>query len=305
MMFHDACFLLQYMKSCSRKEKEEEEEGAAFMSPLQRFLLSNKACIDNDIMLLENQLPWLVIEALMPVAQVDVGAFIRNMKNSMGQKSLSSDNNFCFGPHILFFLVTRKIMWEVVPLGPPLGGVAAAISATELEEIGIKLEHSETASIGDMEVRRGIFSDELFLSPLNLDRTRASWLANMVAFQVCTALPGSGHDEATYICSYVAILAMLMRREEDVHKLRSEGFIHGELSDKQVLQFFNRLSQQVTPGRRYFEILIDIEHCKFNRWLQIMVRKFLSNNAKAIATVLSVIGVLVGILKALYSLKQH
>lgn len=195
MMFHDACFLLQYMKLCSLSE--EEKEYAIYLSPLERFFLSHKACIDNDIMLLENQLPWLVIEALMTATEVDVDAFIGNMGNSMGCKSSSSD---AFGyinmapsdrpPHILGLLLLHK---QGVLIRPPPGRleVSAAISAMELEGIGIKLERSETGKFSDMGVRRSLYSDEVFLSPLNLDRTRASWLANMVAFEVCTALPGS------------------------------------------------------------------------------------------------------------------
>ncbi|KAF7082488.1 hypothetical protein CFC21_086356 [Triticum aestivum] len=309
MMFHDACFLLQYMKLCSLSEEEKEYE--TYLSPLERFFLSNKACIDNDIMLLENQLPWLVIEALMTATEVDVDAFIGNMGNSMGVKS-SSSNAFGYinmapsdrPPHILGLLLLHK-QGQLINQLPGQLAVSATVSAVELEGIGIKLEHSETDKFTDMGVKRGAFSYKMFMSPLNLDRTRATWLTNMVAFEVCTALPGSKNTEDTYMCSYIAILAMLMHREEDVHKLRSEGFIHGELSDKQILQFFNQLAQQMTPGRRYFEILIDIEHCKFNRRLRIMVHKFVSNNAKAIAAVLSIIGVLVGIFKALYSLKQH
>jgi hypothetical protein len=32
---------------------------------IQQLLFSNRACIDNDIMLLENQLPWLVVQAII------------------------------------------------------------------------------------------------------------------------------------------------------------------------------------------------------------------------------------------------
>lgn len=57
IMFHDACFLLQYMHLASHLEDSRRP------SPLQRFFLSNLSCINNDIVLLENQLPWLVMEA--------------------------------------------------------------------------------------------------------------------------------------------------------------------------------------------------------------------------------------------------
>lgn len=62
MMFLDACFLLQYMEAYPsfRSNKEPTvDEG------LRRFLFTNRACINNDIMLLENQLPWLVLQTVI------------------------------------------------------------------------------------------------------------------------------------------------------------------------------------------------------------------------------------------------
>ncbi|KAF7082487.1 hypothetical protein CFC21_086355 [Triticum aestivum] len=294
MMFHDACFLLQYMQLFS------SEEDVIEQSPLHRFFLSNAACIDNDIMLLENQMPWSVIQALITDTKVVVDDFIAHVFFS------SSDyNNIApsdLPPHLLGLLRLLKHgrlgkTPDVLPYAPP-----SPIRAMELERIGIKLDHSETGAFTDIGFSKGFLFDKLFLPPLIMSRTRASWLANMVAFEVCT---GSENKGNAYICSYVAIFAMLMVREEDVHKLRSKGFIEGELSDKQILEFFKRLTQQMTPGHDYFKILFAIGDCKRRRWLRIMVWKFVSDNAKAIAVVLSIIGVLVGIFKALFSLKQH
>lgn len=208
-------------------------------------------------------------------------------------------------PHLLGLLRLCKQGVLIKPPGPLSYMTAAPISAMELEGSGIKLEFNRTNEFNNMGIRKGFLFDKLFLMPLKLDRTRASCLANMVAFEVCTASYSSQSTNDSAVCSYVAILAMLMHREEDVHKLRSEGFVHGELSDKQIIKFFNGLAQQISPGDRYFQILEDIQDCQRRRWLRIMVCKFVSDNAKAIAAVLSLIGVFVGIFKALFSIKQH
>jgi hypothetical protein len=50
---------------------------------------------------------------------------------------------------------------------------------------------------------------------------------------------------------------------------------------------------------------VDLEAYRQKRRAWIAVYSFLYNNAKTIATVLSIVGVLVGIFKALYSLKKH
>ncbi|XBI43743.1 hypothetical protein VPH35_108475 [Triticum aestivum] len=274
-MFHHACLLLQYMRLASHLE------DSRYPSPLQRFFLSNLSCINNDIMLPENQLPWLVIEALMTSTEVDVDELIVAMGDSMGSNKYLSASSFDYvnmapsdrPAHLLGLLRLHKQGMPVKPPDPLLFFVTSApISAKELEGIGIKLEHGKTDKFNDMEIKKGFLFDKLFLSPLNLDRIRASWLASMVAFEVCY---------------FVAVLVMLMVQEEDVHMLWSKGFIRGELSDKEILKFFNGFAQQMSPGLRYFKIL------------------FVSHNTKATTVLLSIIGVLLGIFKKIYSLKQH
>lgn len=62
MMLIDACFLLQYMDAYPFFESTKDFVGD---ESLRRFLFTNRACINNDIMLLENQLPWLVVRTII------------------------------------------------------------------------------------------------------------------------------------------------------------------------------------------------------------------------------------------------
>ncbi|KAJ1273916.1 hypothetical protein BS78_05G021900 [Paspalum vaginatum] len=87
MMLYDACFLLLYMVAytSSRGKKERYQVNPS----MRRFLFSNRDSINNDIMLLENQLPWPVIQALMALVREEhkrylltaVGQFIAGMGN--------------------------------------------------------------------------------------------------------------------------------------------------------------------------------------------------------------------------------
>jgi len=49
----------------------------------------------------------------------------------------------------------------------------------------------------------------------------------------------------------------------------------------------------------------EIEDYKLKRWMWIKVHAFVYNNYKMITAVLSIVGVLVGMFKALFSLKRH
>ncbi|XP_002442541.1 uncharacterized protein LOC8084409 [Sorghum bicolor] len=75
MMFQDACFLLQYIMHAN---------GVASQLPesLRRWFVANEDSIQRDIFLLENQVPWLVLDTLMsfmPAQHVDLGKFVSDV----------------------------------------------------------------------------------------------------------------------------------------------------------------------------------------------------------------------------------
>ena len=177
------------------------------------------------------------------------------------------------------------------------------ISAIELAEIGIKLMASKTTKLVDMGMEKRPLSGNIFLAPLLLDDIRSCWLVNMAALEVCLAA-GVRDDEKPVVCSYLALLAMLMDREEDVHKLRSKRLVQGELTNKETLDFFKTLIKYISGGSLYIHILEEIEDYKLKRWIWIKIYELVYKYKKAIVTVLSLIGVLAGIFKALLSVKH-
>lgn len=114
----------------------------------------------------------------------------------------------------------RGAVLESLPLGT---------SAIELAEIGVKLTLSKSAELKDIGLTGSLLRRKLFLPSLRLNENTACWLVNMAAFEACAAL---SDDECT-VGSYLALFAMLMHREEDVHKLRARHLILGEFTNKQ------------------------------------------------------------------------
>ena len=107
------------------------------------------------------------------------------------------------------------------------------------------------------------------------------------------------------VCSYLVVLAMLMDREDDVHKLRSKRLVQGELTNKETLDFFKSSIKRIIAGTLYIHVMEEIKDYKLKRSMWIKVHEFVYNNYKTITAVLTIVGVLVGIFKALFSLKQH
>ena len=183
--------------------------------------------------------------------------------------------------------------------------MSKTISVIELADIGIKLTASRTTKFMDMGFKKKLFGGEILLAPLLLDEIRSCWLLNLAAFELGMSAASGNKTENQAVCSYLVVLAMLMDREDDVHKLRSKRLVQGELTNKETLDFFKSLIKRIRGGPLYIHILEEIEDYKLKRWMWIKVHAFFYRNYKTIAAVLSITGVLVGIFKALFSLKQH
>ncbi|EEC82831.1 hypothetical protein OsI_27637 [Oryza sativa Indica Group] len=296
MMLVDGCFLLQFMM----EKRKPLFEGRA---------LSSEYSILKDMMLLENQVPWLVLDTLMEFLPMemeveqnvrcfvaDVGdMFLRNNKEH--EVSLTTS---CFSvlfevsPHKSSFLKDYK----------PANLLDLLRSAVELAQIGVNLTASTAEWFGDMSVKEGPVYGELSLSPMFLNDVSAGWLVNMAALEASggATTADQSSSSSSVMCSFLSVVAMLMDREEDVHQLRVKQVLYSTLSNAQTLDFFKRISQHLGFGHRYFYILQQINKFKQGRPVRSAVHKFLYKHIRAISIILSIASVLVGIFKALREL---
>ncbi|KAL5232138.1 hypothetical protein ABZP36_030914 [Zizania latifolia] len=303
MMFHDGCFLVQFMLSYTEEH----------VAPALESLFNIMSNISRDVFLLENQIPWLVLHALMEFRHVPVRMFIANVASTFYMDLNLQSESVIFTldgdgssitkfPHLLDLLrccMSGSLSDAKSPMSLP-----PTSSAIELGQIGIKLTASRTAELKDMGIKRGPLFGNLFLTPFVMGSTATCWLVNMVALERCS-IAMRWEANCTVIGSYIAVLAMLMNREEDVHELRAKGLVNGRLSDQETLQFFKTLIKHIYIGPRYFDILAEIESYRRERWLWIALHKFVYNNIKTIVTMFTVVGVLVGIFKTLLDIKQR
>ncbi|EEC82833.1 hypothetical protein OsI_27640 [Oryza sativa Indica Group] len=283
IMFHDGCFLLQYI-ICSTDD---------IAPSLESWFNSNDASMERDIFLLENQLPWVVLDALMTFRSVPVGEFISQESASFDAYTDLEKRSFVLDESY----TPSHLPW------PPSNS-----SAIELAEIGINLVANKKTWFNDMSISKGALFGKLFMAPLVMDDQNACWLINMMALEICSASTGmasTGMDGEDTVCSYVSLLAMLMSREEDVHELRVKRILHGDFSNQRTLVFFKNLVDLIPIPFQHSYLLDNLEAYRRKRWMWIPIHKFIYNNLKTIVTVFSIIGVLVGIFKTLMSIKQH
>uniref|UniRef100_A0ACD5VRB5 Uncharacterized protein n=1 Tax=Avena sativa TaxID=4498 RepID=A0ACD5VRB5_AVESA len=319
MMFYDACFLVQFML---RKTDQKDT-----IHPwLTSFFKCYKDDIYHDILLLENQLPRVVIEAFEEFKPLAVNlrnyarGFRSTLQNSRVSKDLEAANSYSAilykQPHLLgyvrFFIVgTNKSERRHGPDKQP-NVISFSVSAIELAEMGITLTPSETPELADMGFKEGHLSAELYMPHIALNYLHASFLVNMAAFEITSKPSGqkkeitsklmSDHGEDTAVCSYVQLLGMLMDREEDVRELRSKRLLQGGggLTDKETLDFFTSLQGvSVTMGTLYHRTIDDVEIYKQNSWKWVKANSFWYRHKKTMAAVISVVATLSGIFGAL------
>ncbi|KAJ1274315.1 hypothetical protein BS78_05G052900 [Paspalum vaginatum] len=312
MMFFDACFLVQYMAWFIHLSDEAE----AMDPTLRSFFCSNHSGVHHDVWLLENQLPWTVVQAVMKFKDVELEKFVGRWRDLLCDRKDVEERSFddfdgsyhYQPPHLLallrYYIVgTRRYPAADGDVGK-LKSLSISVGAIELAEIGIALkadDDAEAPELVNIRLTKGILFAELSLAPLSLNYSRANRLVNMAAFELCTT-PSfmDAQPEDSAVCSYLLLLSMLVNRVEDVHELRKQGVLQGGggLTDKQALAFFTSL-QSLPNGLCIADTMVQIESYRVHRKEWTKIYSFYYRNKNTILKVVSAIGALVGVLSTL------
>ncbi|RWR79874.1 putative UPF0481 protein [Cinnamomum micranthum f. kanehirae] len=290
MMFLDGCFILCFI------DLEVNNGNGMTITSL------NRAFIVMDMFLLENQIPYVVLEALMKVMReeqssnnkqkkIDIDYFIRLCllpRHASTHSSLSLVSP-CLGPlincltkkrdekrddkadgtntegilHLLDFLRIKLIG------GPPKLSVHGSQeyyfrSIMELKAAGIKIHRSPSSSrhLNEIKFKKGFVYGELLLPQMRIDDTTKTWLLNLIAFEMCPQGPSSSDGTIT---SYICFMDSLIDHADDVKELRSKEILLNRLgSDEEVAKLFNEVANNLVANPRFYvETMEAIQsHCK-------------------------------------------
>ncbi|XP_042479758.1 UPF0481 protein At3g47200-like [Macadamia integrifolia] len=276
MMFLDGCFVLHFI-DCIVNGRP----GDTMMKTDQiAFIL-------RDLFLLENQLPFLVLQALMSFRHSEndwqclIYKFVDLPLKLQSTTSIEKDDK---PAHLLDKLHKKLIGEERTPESSenkkkPIGHQQRKSSemkdddwhsfrsVIELKKAGIKCKKSNSGSLRDVKFEDHRVSGDLFLPQLFIDDSTKSILLNLVAYE---ASPDGPSDYV--VASYIVLLDALIDHSEDVKELRSKGILQNLLgSDQQVADLFNELAINLVPSpSEYLEVKRNIEkHCdkKFSIWM--------------------------------------
>ncbi|KAF8010443.1 hypothetical protein BT93_J1161 [Corymbia citriodora subsp. variegata] len=292
LMIRDGCFMLEIMRTSTiEKEKNDYAPNDPIFSNHRLAYIT--PYIRRDMLMLENQLPMLVLYKLVAIENnceehdVYINELILEFYSlDTGIKGMGR----CL--HVVDVFRKGLLMdpemenaWpeagegDISSLEMCIPGMEHVVdvnclpkktkkvqhkeiirSATELKEAGIQFEKSLTCSLKDISFDRGI----LKLPVITVDDTTESKFLNLMTFERLHI--GTGNE----VTSYVDFMDKIINNERDVALLHARGIIQNDFgSDKAVAKLFNSLCTEVTVESNLDAVQKKIsDHCKkpWNMW---------------------------------------
>ncbi|KAL5720023.1 hypothetical protein ACHQM5_012735 [Ranunculus cassubicifolius] len=288
VMFLDGCFLLHFIYSITN-DKQCELTSCCYTVA---FLL-------RDIFLLENQLPFVILQTLVRIRFAgDEGnkmiiEFVNQRISSPRHSSMENQRISSPGHSSMENLVGNKNQQPLHLLDllrTTLLGVSAppCLSANdtdwhsfrsvkELKAVGINFKRSVTHTLRAIEFKSYKIYGELSLPPITIDDSTMPRFLNLIAYEMC---PDASHDYA--VTSYICFLDALIDHADDVKELRSKGILLNFLgSDDQVADLFNHFTIELVPDPNiYYTVKSGIES-HYKNSVKVSAVEFLTTHFKS------------------------
>ncbi|KAL7169709.1 hypothetical protein ACSBR2_034694 [Camellia fascicularis] len=283
MMCIDGCFILEllYKYYCIEKESLKRSIDDPVFSSLMKLL-----AIRHDLLLLENQIPFFVLEKLFSLTVERIPDRPHNV--SLTHYVLSFfGNNFSFGNHTLRkkvntsdYHILHLLHQCYLPNHDPWKGKGDEDeiefpkrgkkkfrfpSASDLDLAGVKFEPGKGEDMFNVKFvkHQGLllwFHRARFEIPtLSIYDGTEPLLRNLIAFeQCCLAVP-------RHMTSYGFFMDTLINSAEDVKLLEKAEILHNYLgTSEEASDLFNNICKEVVVGRFYFEETCEVaaKHCQ-------------------------------------------
>ncbi|KAK9149692.1 hypothetical protein Scep_008449 [Stephania cephalantha] len=271
MMMLDGCFIVEYLLRWWKPELRDDQNGN--QHPLLRLAYLITMCLD-DITLLENQLPFFVLEALF------------NLINNISDSEKLWEVSF-LGLALLIYYgwdadVSNNISDEYKPIHllDVLYGCYITSecteelcamksdtipTATQLQEAGVKIMAApKVTPLLNVKFENGI----LEIPDLTVNSRLKLRFQNMVAFERC-------YYSGSYVLNYLRLLDHLINTPSDVLLLKDRGIIINLFGDdEEVAEMFNNIGSSVvsTVDSQYTDLYEKLNHYYANPWRHVETR---------------------------------
>ncbi|KAF9666263.1 hypothetical protein SADUNF_Sadunf16G0211400 [Salix dunnii] len=282
----DGCFLIELFRKDRDIDLREIDDPIFNMNCMLQYLY-------HDLILVENQIPWLVLEHLFnktaaanseqstqyrfrankgdPKKETTLAHLaLQFFSNIFSSNEPNTDTPYDGTKHLLDLLRNWMVKssenaheyvdtgWEPIP------------SATDLVDAGIKLKvsDSEHKSILDIKFNNG----SLEIPSLLIQETTEVIIRNLISYEQCSP------QCTDRITSYAVLLSNLINTTKDMDIVTSSGIITNWLSPEEAMQFFNKLYHDAYL-KNYYYLKLHREvnkyyQCRCPRWRAMLMRNY-------------------------------
>ncbi|KAK6919402.1 Protein of unknown function DUF247, plant [Dillenia turbinata] len=250
MMLTDGCFIAELMWRYKNIDRVDTGDPIYNMRKPRLAMLYN---LQRDLLLLENQIPFFVLEHLYEFRKNNechslVHLTLSFFRNIMPMEGELHSPTFETSPKHLLDLVMHALFphpTRIAGIEPmmPQALYQDIISAAELELYGVKFKRGKSTSLADIQFHNGV----LEIPPIVVQESTVSLFRNLLALEQCS-------DEYTGLfTSYAIFMDCLINGEKDVELLLRNGIMQTWVNDVQELvTLFNRLSVDVVANLEDF-----------------------------------------------------
>ncbi|XP_062176226.1 putative UPF0481 protein At3g02645 [Alnus glutinosa] len=267
---------------------------------LTTFSLRLIVIVMRDICLLENQLPFFIIEELYNLAfpshlnyrsftQLAYGIFeilVRELFSLQIEPTMSPYPDFKI-MHFADLLRTFSLPQSQRPQQRNLGDqIIHLYSASQLDEAGVKFKVGSSKCLFDLKFTNGV----LEIPCLKIDDDTESIFRNLMALEQCH------YAFDHYITDYICILDFLIDTDKDVDLLVRNGIlVHTLGNNNAVTSFVNKLSQRICSSEMnsnyscLCEKLNTFYKVRCHRWKATLRRDYFKTPWRTASTIAAII----------------
>ncbi|KAJ0112231.1 hypothetical protein Patl1_03002 [Pistacia atlantica] len=301
IMVLDGCFIIELLRKDADEVAKDPDDPIFSMSCLQEFL-------NHDLILLENQIPWLVLDCLFNLSMPPGGGksliqltldFFSNIFSSSKPSITPDQFNDLKIMHILDLLRHSLLLpfrndesdekhlgWQPFPC------------ATSLKDAGIKFKRVSSSSILDITFSNGV----LEIPPLLLQETTESILRNLISFEQCYP------NCPPRVTSYAKLMDYLIDTTKDMEILCENDIFDNWLNLEDATQFFNQLYTDAHVKKFYYhELCRQVNsYCKqfWPRWRFFYVHNYFGKPWAVTAQIVVAIFLVFAFLHTYYTIKN-
>uniref|UniRef100_A0ACD5W6Z3 Uncharacterized protein n=1 Tax=Avena sativa TaxID=4498 RepID=A0ACD5W6Z3_AVESA len=301
LMVTDGCFLLEAMRMDALRGKVHDDYAPNDPVFSQYGYLYLWLYIQSDMIVMENQLPLLLLHRLLVVLD-------HERYQNAGEINKLVLDSLCPWHRHMVDTTTPPGLHPLDILHQSLthddhqdrkGSKAYVMPpAMEIYEAGIIFKVSDTDSLLDVHFERGVLS----MPAVRVDEGTEKRFLNLMAFE--RLHPAAGND----VTAYVIFMDNMISSAKDVALLRSKMIIESGLgSDEEVAKLLNNTLNKggvMSPSSRLHDVQRQVNaHCmkSWNRWRANFIQTYLRNPWVFISLVATVILLVATLLQTFYT----